>query len=44
MVCGHCGRVCPSRKAYTDHRRTSHGMYYVTYSGLFAISPYRPSQ
>jgi hypothetical protein len=38
ILCAHCLRESSNWKAYTDHRQTMHGLYYVSTSGL--LSPY----
>lgn len=35
VVCDICRKTCGSRKAYTDHRRSAHALYYVAFSGPF---------
>jgi len=42
LRCDCCGKDCPSRKSYVDHRRSVHGLYYVTHSGPFIIRPLPP--
>lgn len=37
VSCEYCGKVYPSRKSYTDHRRNAHGIFYVSHSSVFTI-------
>ena len=44
VQCELCEKVYSNCKAYTDHRRAVHGLYYVLHSDMFNSWPPSPIQ